>query len=69
MLIEPEKYLYDGAPMWSDAHAISTEVLPKAFKCFPSTGINLVWPKRGTHSYPYEQQKLHSNECWHEDGY
>ena len=69
MLIEPEKYLYDGAPMWSETHAISAEVLPKAFKCFPSTGINLVWPKRGTYVYPYEDQKLHSNECWHEDGY
>jgi FkbM family methyltransferase len=69
MLIEPEKYLYDGAPMWNEAHAISTEVLPKAFKCFPSTGINLVWPRRGAYSYPYEEQKLHSNECWHEDGF
>jgi FkbM family methyltransferase len=69
MLIEPEKYLYDGAPMWSEAYAVSTEVLPKAFKCFPSTGINLVWPRRGTYSYPYEDQKLHSNECWHEDGF
>jgi hypothetical protein len=69
MLIEPEKYLYDNAPSWNEAHAVSTEVLPKAFKCFPSTGIDLVWPKRNTYSYPYEQQKLHSNECWHEDGY
>jgi hypothetical protein len=69
MLIEPEKYLYDGAPLWNEAHQISSEVLPKAFKTFPRTGINLVWPKRNTYSYPYEDQKLHSNECWHEDGY
>lgn len=69
MLIEPEKYLYDGAPMWNEAQQISSEVLPKAFKVFPRVGIDLVWPKRDTDSYPYDQQKLHSNECWHEDGY
>jgi FkbM family methyltransferase len=69
MLIEPENYLYDGAPLWHEAHQISTEVLPKAFKVFPRTGIDLVWPKRDAYSYPYDQQKLHSNECWHEDGF
>lgn len=69
MLIEPEKYLYDAAPLWNEAYEISTEVLPKAFKVFPRTGIDLVWPKRDTYSYPYDQQKLHSNECWHEDGF
>jgi FkbM family methyltransferase len=69
MLIEPEKYLYDGAPMWNEAYEISAEVLPKAFKVFPRTGIDLVWPKRDSYSYPYDQQKLHSNECWHEDGF
>lgn len=69
MLIEPEKYLYDGAPLWNEAHQISTEVLPKAFKVFPRTGIDLVWPKRGSYSYPYDEEKLHSNQCWHEDGF
>lgn len=69
MLIEPEKYLYDGSPSWNEAYQISMEVLPKAFKAFPRTGIDLVWPKRDTYSYPYDQQKLHSNECWHEDGF
>ena len=69
MLIEPEKYLYDAAPLWNDAYEISTQVLPKAFKVFPRTGIDLVWPKRDVYSYPYDQQKLHSNECWHEDGF
>lgn len=69
MLIEPEKYLYDGAPLWHEAHEISTEVLPKAFKTFPRTGIDLVWPKRNTYSYPYDEQKMNSNECWNEDGY
>ena len=69
MLIEPEKYLYDGAPMWNEAHEISAQVLPKAFKVFPKTDIDLVWPKRDSYSYPYDQQKLHSNECWHEDGF
>ena len=69
MLIEPEKYLYDGSPLWSDAYQISNEVLPKAFKAFPMTSIDLIWPKRNTFSYPYEQQKQYYNECWHEDGY
>jgi len=69
MLIEPEKYLYDEAPLWNEAHIISTEVLSKAFKAFPMTGIDFSWPKRNTYSYPYEQQKQYANECWHEDGY
>ncbi len=69
MLIEPEKYLYDNAPLWNEANEISTQVTLKAFKCFPRTGIDLVWPKRNTYSYPYDHEKMYSNQCWHEDGY
>jgi len=69
MLIEPEKYLYDNAPYWNEAYEISNQISPKVFKAFPRTGIDLVWPKRNTYSYPYDQEKINSNQCWHEDGF
>jgi len=69
MLIQPEKYLYDGAPLWHDAYNISQEVTSKFFKSFPRTGIDLVWPKKGWERYPYEQQHADYNECWAEEGY
>ena len=69
ILIQPEKYLYDGAPLWHDAYNISQEVTSKFFKSFPRTGIDLIWPKKGWESYPYEKQHLDYNECWAEEGY
>jgi hypothetical protein len=68
MLIEPEKYLYDGAPLWNETHEVSNSILPLAFKSFPRTEIDLVCPKRDFHTYPYETQYL-SGERWDEDGY
>jgi len=68
MLIEPEKYLYDGAPLWNEAHEISSSVLPLAFKSFPQAGIDLACPKRDFYTYPYESQYL-SGERWGENGY
>jgi hypothetical protein len=69
ILIQPEKYLYDGAPLWHDAYNISQEVTSKFFKSFPRTGIDLIWPKKGWINYPYEMQHRDYLECWAEEGY
>jgi hypothetical protein len=45
MLIEPEKYLYDYAPLWSEAHQVSSELTPKFFKPIEVSEINFSWPK------------------------
>ena len=69
ILVQPEKYLYDHAPLWNDAYNISQEVVPTLFKSFPKTGIDFKWPKKGWDTYPYEIQHRDYNECWHEEGY
>jgi hypothetical protein len=69
MLIQPEKYLYDHAVNWQESYDISKVIMPKLFKSFPRTGIDLAWPKNGWPNYPYQDQSQYYQESWHEDGY
>lgn len=65
---DPEQYLYDGAPKWNLSKTISDDVVPRAFKSFPRTDIDLKWPKKQLASYPYEDQEHGYFEQWHENG-
>lgn len=62
-LIKPELYLYDAAPNWFEAKAVSDELTNKFFVPFPRTGIDLKWNKKGWATYPYELQ-AESGESW-----
>lgn len=66
-LLNPENYLYDNAPYYNEAKALSEELTPKIFKSFPKKGIDLEWPKYGWNTYPYDTQKDQFGEYWHED--
>lgn len=67
MVDNQEKYLYDKAPEWEYANKVSKEVMPKAFKSFPRTGIDLIWPKNNVWSFlgTYNPR----DEVWHEEGH
>jgi hypothetical protein len=67
-LLEEHKYLHDNAPSWEDAYNFSKELMPKMFKSFPRSGIDLEWPTKDLTNYPYDEQKQYYNECWSEDG-
>lgn len=67
MILEPEKYLHDNCEGWSQAHQISQNVVHRAFKPFPRTGIDLKWSRKGLDNYPYDKQKMGYGECWAED--
>jgi len=68
MLLQPDKFLYDGAPNWQQAHELSKHLTNQYFKSFPKTGIEMYWVSKGI-QYPYKEQKLIYNQCWSEDGY
>jgi hypothetical protein len=68
MLLQPDKFLYDGAPNWQQAHELSKQLTNVYFKSFPKTGMEMYWASKGI-QYPYEEQKLIYNQCWSEDGY
>ncbi len=68
-LLYPDRYLYDYAPKGQESFEYSQKYSKIAFKSFPREGIQLSWPTKNLTEYPYEEQKLGYNECWHEDGY
>lgn len=68
-LLYPDRYLYDYAPKGAESFEYSQKYSKIAFKSFPREGIQLSWPTKNLTEYPYEEQKLGYNECWHEDGY
>ena len=65
MLDHHEKYLYDSCSNWDEAHKVSMEVTPKAFKCFQRKGIHFSWPRKGINVLPFDP----SNEGWDEEGF
>ena len=65
MIDHPDKYLYDSCSKWDEAHKVSMEVTPKAFKCFPRKGIHFSWPRKGINVLPFDP----SNEGWDEEGF
>jgi hypothetical protein len=67
-LLYPDRYLYDYAPKGSESFEYSQKYSKIAFKSFPREGIQLSWPTKNLTEYPYDEQKLGYNECWHEDG-
>jgi hypothetical protein len=69
MLAQPEKYLYDSAPLWYDAYNVSQEVTSVFFRSFPRIGVDLAWPKKGWTNYPYEIQHRDYQEYWAEEGF
>jgi FkbM family methyltransferase len=62
-LIYPERYLWDNAPLWAEAHKLSDELTPKFFTPFPREGVNLKWKRKGWNAYPYDDQYA-SGERW-----
>lgn len=68
-LLEDHKYLHDNSPAWRDTYEISEDLMPKMFKSFPRTGIDIEWPTKNLSSYPYDEQKQWYNESWSEDGF
>ena len=69
MLLSPDKYLYDDAPLIDEAMKLSKNLSKKVFKSFPRKGIDLEWFKYGWDTYKYENQKKEFSERWAEDGY
>lgn len=67
-LLEPNKYLYDNAACWQTAYSKSLAMMPKLFKSFPCTNIEMYWMSKNM-PYPYEGQRDYYNERWDEDGY
>ena len=65
MIDHPDKYLYDSCSKWDEAHKVSMEVTPKAFKCFQRKGIHFSWPRKGINVLPFDP----SNEGWDEEGF
>lgn len=55
-LIYPEKYLFDNAPQWAEAHEVSTIWTYRLFKSFPREGVDLKWRRKGWEHYPYDLQ-------------
>jgi hypothetical protein len=68
-LLYPDRYLYDYAPKGSESFEYSQKYSKIAFKSFPREGIQLSWPTKNLTEYPYIDQKLGYNECWHEEGF
>ena len=68
-LLNPDKYLYDGAPEYNTALTTSDRIIRKYFKSFPREGVDLEWPTYGWKNYPYDNQYNQFNERWHEHGY
>jgi len=64
-LIYPEKYLFDNAPQWAEAHDVSTIWTFRCFKSFPREGIDLKWRRKGWEHYPYDLQ-YGEGERWSE---
>ena len=64
MVNNPSEYLYDAAPNIKYAHDISNEIVPKLFKSFSRTGINMIWPKNNIWHFPISLY----HEIWHEEG-
>lgn len=62
-LLHPEKFLFDGAPNWMDAHKLSLLYTDEYFTPFPRSGIDLKWKRKGWNSYPYDAQ-YESGERW-----
>ena len=65
MIDHPDQYLYDSCSKWDEAHKVSMEVTPKAFKCFQRKGIHFSWPRKGINVLPFDP----SNEGWDEEGF
>jgi hypothetical protein len=68
MILESKDYLYNECKNWDASLELSREVTPKLFKSFPRLGIDMKWEKKNWNSYPYDAQKAHYGERWHEDG-
>lgn len=69
MVLHPDKYLYDDAPLIDKAMKLSNKLSKKIFKSFPRKGIDLEWFKYGWDTYQYDNQKKVFSERWAEDGY
>jgi hypothetical protein len=67
-VLQPENYLYDKAKWWEEAQFYSRLSMPKLFKSFPRTGLQMYWSSKGAY-YPYESQRHTTNHCWAEEGY
>ena len=65
MLDYQGNYLYDRSSNWEEAHAVSSEITPKVFKCFSRKGIHFTWPRKNINVLPFDP----SNEGWNEEGY
>lgn len=69
MLLQPDKYLYDDAPLIDEAMELSKKLSKKVFKSFPKDGVDLEWFKYGWPTYKYDSQRKEFSERWAEDGY
>ena len=66
MVENPELYLYDHCPNKSESQTVSMDIMPRLFKSFPRTGIDLYWPKNNVNTF--KGRAVLSEELWHEEG-
>jgi hypothetical protein len=64
MVNNQSEYLYASAPNEKYAFSVSEEILPKLFKSFPRTNMNMIWPKNNIWHFPISLY----HEIWHEEG-